>query len=111
MSDETKALMSLKKVKENNSNYGKVHSEETKELIRQKALGRKHSEHTLLKMSSVRGQSVNIYEKCDKEGFKLIGTFVSRRRAANFLDISANTIKLYINSGEIFKDRYKFSSN
>ena len=44
--------------------------------MRQKALGRKHSEDTKLLMSSKRGSSVNIYEKCDKEGFKLIGSFV-----------------------------------
>ncbi len=50
-----------------------------------------------------------IHEKCDSEGFKLIGSFVSIRRAAKFLDISSNTIRIYINSGEIFKDRYKFT--
>lgn len=50
-----------------------------------------------------------IYEKCDSDGFKLIGSFVSIRRAAKFLDISSNTVKRYINSGEIFKDKYKFT--
>lgn len=39
----------------------KVHTEETKELIRQVVLGRKHSDETLLKMISVRGNPVNIY--------------------------------------------------
>ena len=60
-------------------------------------------------MSSIRGYSVNILEKCDSEGFKLIGSFVSIRRAAKFLGISSNTVRLYINSGKIFKDRYKFT--
>lgn len=106
--EETKALMSLTRSKINN--LGKIHTEETKELMRQKALGRKHSEETLLKMSSVRGNSVDILEKCDLEGFKLIGSFVSIRKAANFLEISPNTVKLYINSGQIFKNRYKFVS-
>lgn len=118
--EETKALMSLTRSKINN--LGKIHTEESKELMRKKALalrslaselgcgaGRKHTEETLLKMSAVRGYSVNIYEKCDTEGFKLIGSFVSIRRAAKFLDISSNSIKLYINSGKIFKDRYKFT--
>ena len=72
--------MSLTRSKINN--LGKTHTEETKELMRQKALGRKHSEEALLKMSSIRGYSVNILEKCDSEGFKLIGSFVSIRRAA-----------------------------
>nr|YP_007507046.1 GIY endonuclease [Ceratocystis cacaofunesta]YP_009704185.1 GIY endonuclease [Ceratocystis fimbriata]YP_009710337.1 GIY endonuclease [Ceratocystis albifundus]AFO38102.1 GIY endonuclease [Ceratocystis cacaofunesta]QEN73748.1 GIY endonuclease [Ceratocystis fimbriata]QFX74839.1 GIY endonuclease [Ceratocystis albifundus] len=110
MSEETKTLMRLKKLKEKNNFYGKSHSEETKELIRQKALGRKYSEETLLKLSLSKGYPVNIYEKCDLDGFKLIGSFISRRKAANFLGISSNTVKLYINSGKIFKDRYKFSS-
>jgi len=108
-SEETKALMALKMSEANNPLFGKTHTEETKELIRQKALGRKHSEETLLKMSVSRGYPVFIHEKCDSEGFKLISSFVSIRRAANFLGISSNTVRLYINSGKIFKDRYKFT--
>jgi hypothetical protein len=78
--------------------------------MRQKALGRIHSEETKLKMSAVRGNPVNIYEKCSSEGFKLIASFVSARRAGKFLDISGSTVIRYMNSGEIFKERYKFSS-
>ena len=110
LSEETKKKMSLNQVGENNPLFGKTHSEETKELMRQRALGRKHSEETLLKRSSSIGHLVYIYEKCDSEGFKLIGSFVSMRRAAKFLGISGNTVRLYVNSGQIFKDRYKFSS-
>ena len=76
--------------------------------MRQKALGRKHSEDTKLLMSSKRGSSVNVYEKCDKEGFKLIGGFISARRAGKFLNVSGSTVIKYINSGAMFKDRYKF---
>jgi len=124
-SEETKALMSLKKSNVNNPLFGKTHSEETKELMRLKALGRKHSEETgascpccpgplrdpetVLKMSASKGYPVYVYEKCDSKGFQLIGSFVSIRKAANFLGISPNTVRLYINSGEIFKDRYKFT--
>ena len=108
-SEETKALMSLTRSKINN--LGKVHSEYTKELMKQKALGRKHSEETLLKMSITRGYPINIYEKCNSEGFELIGTFVSIKKAANFLEISNNTVRLYVNSGKIFKDRYKFTKS
>lgn len=42
--------------------------------MRQKALGRIHSEETKLLMSSKRGNPVYIYEKCTLEGFKLIGS-------------------------------------
>lgn len=69
--------MSSKRKGELNPLYGKSHSEESKELMRQKALGRKYSEKTKLLMSSKRGNPVNIYEKCTLEGFKLIGSFVS----------------------------------
>ena len=89
----------------------KFHTEETKKLMRQKALGRKHIEKTLLKMSANRGYLVYIHEKCDSDGFKLIGSFVSIRRATKFLNISSNTITRYINSGEIFKDKYKFTGD
>lgn len=108
--DETKALMSLQRSKENNYFFGKTHTEKTKTLLGQLALGRKHSEETLLKMSTSKGHLVYIYEKYDSSGFKLIGSFVSMRRAAKFLGISGNTVRLYVNSGKIFKDRYKFSS-
>jgi group I intron endonuclease len=108
-SEETRALMAIKKFGANNPLFGKTHTEESKELMRQKALGRKHSEETLLKMSASKGYLVNIHEKCDSKGFQLIGNFVSIRRVAKFLGISSNTVRLYINSGEIFKDRYKFT--
>jgi len=108
--EETKKLMSLKKQKESNPLFGQNHTKSSIELMRQKALNRKHSEETKLKMSTIRGNPVNIYEKVSSEGFKLIGCFVSARRAAKFLGISGNTITKYMNSGEIFKDRYKISS-
>ena len=44
--------MSLNNLNENNPLFGKKHSEEAKEKMRLKALGRKHSEDTKLLMSS-----------------------------------------------------------
>ena len=108
--EETKKLTSLKKAKENNPLFGEIHSKNSKELIRQKALGRIQSEDTKLKMSVTHGNPLNIYEKCSSEEFKLIGGFVSVRRAGKFLEISGSTVIKYMNSGQIFKDRYKFSS-
>jgi group I intron endonuclease len=90
--------------------FGKTHNENSIELMRQKALGRKYSEDTKLKMSAVSGKPVYIYEKFSSEGFNLIGSFVSARRAGKLLGISGSTVIKYMNSGEIFKDRYKFSS-
>ena len=83
--------------------------EDTKKLMRQKALGKKPSEGTKLKMSASLpiggGNLVKLYEKCylvaAGAGFKLIGILVSARRAAKFLDISlraaASTVIKYIN--------------
>lgn len=88
----------------------KKKSENYKELTKQKALARKHSEDTKLKMSAISGNPVYIYEKLSSKGFKLIGSFVSARRAGKLLGISGTTVIKYRNSGEIFKDRYKFSS-
>jgi hypothetical protein len=39
-----------------------------------------------------------------------MGNFVSAIKAGKFLYISISTVIRYINSDEIFKDRYKFSS-
>lgn len=109
-SEETRQKMSLKKAGELNPNSGKTPSELSKELMRLKALERKHSDETKLKMSTKHGNPVNIYEKFSAEGFKLIGSFVSPRRAAKFLGISGSTVVRYMQSGEIFKERYKFST-
>jgi group I intron endonuclease len=106
--EETKNLMSLKKV--NNYFFGNTPNEDSIELMKQKALGRKFSEDTKLKMSAVSGKPVYIYEKFSSERFNLIGSFVSARRAGKFLGISGSTVIKYMNSGEIFKYRYKFSS-
>lgn len=108
--EETKKLMSLKKQRGNNPLFGKFHKESSIELMRQKALNRKQSENIKLKMSAIKGNPVNIYEKFSSEGFKLIGCFFSARRAAKILNISGSTVIKYMNSGQIFKDRYKFSS-
>lgn len=110
LTEETKKLLSLKKQRGNNPLFDKFHKESSIELIRLKTLNRKQSENIKLKMSAIKGNPVNIYEKLSSEGFKLIGCFVSARRAAKFLNISGSTVIKYMNSGQIFKDRYKFSS-
>lgn len=63
-------------------------------------------------MSSKRGHSVDVYEKCSPlaggVGFTKIGNFVSTRRAGKFLGISGSMVGKYLESGETFKDKYKF---
>jgi group I intron endonuclease len=115
-SEETRKLMSLSRTGQLNPLYGKFHSEETKDLMRQKALGRKYSEESKLLMASTKGFSIYVYEKStiigEGEGeFKLIGSFVSARRAGTFLGISHSTVRKYLDSSEILKNRYKFASS
>jgi group I intron endonuclease len=108
--EETTKIMSLTKIKQKNVLSVKSHKKSSIELMKLKALDRKYSKDIKLKISVVRGKTVNIYEKVSSEGFKLIGSFISARRAAIFLNISGSTVIKYMNSGEIFKNRYKFSS-
>lgn len=61
-------------------------------------------------MSQKKGNPVNIYEKNSPREFSLIGSFVSVRKAAKFLDISAGTVTRYMQSGKLYKDKYKFST-
>jgi len=56
------------------------------------------------------GKPVNVYEKVDSSGFKLIGSFVSARAAGKFIGISGSTVIRYVQSGQIYNERYKFSS-
>ena len=69
-----------------------------------------NSKHTKETKVNISGNLVNIYENFSSLEFKLIGSFVSARRVGKFLDISRSTVKKYMNLGEIYKDRYKFSS-
>ena len=113
-SEDTIAKMSLNRGslrQEKNHMYGKTHNEKSIELMREKALNRVHTSETKDKMSKSHGNPVNIYEKCSSEEFKLIGSFVSARRAAKFLDMSGSTVIRYMNSGQVFNERYKFSSS
>ena len=80
LSEETKALMSLRYSGENNPLFGKTHSEKTKNLIRIKALGRKPSNQTLLKLSSLRGSPVYIYAKSEFNPFLRVGSNLSYYR-------------------------------
>lgn len=108
--EPTIKLMNLKKLKESKPLIGKPSNTKSKELMKQKASNSKQSENTKLKLSVINGNHINIYEKFSSKGFKLIGSFVSARRASKILGISGSTVIKYKNSGEIFKNRYKFSS-
>ena len=99
--------MSDSKSGKKNSFYGKTHSEETKSLMSLLKLGKTHSDSTDL-ISKKKGLPVYLYEKNSEGVLNLIGTFVSGRKTAEFLNISNNTVNLYL-KGKLFKDKYLFS--
>jgi hypothetical protein len=59
--------------------------------------------------SSIIQSPIYISEKCSKEGFKVIGSFISAKKIAHFLGTSTNEIIKFKNSGVIYKDRYKYT--
>jgi hypothetical protein len=74
------------------------------------SLSQKRLQHSNKKEISPLIQSpIYISEKCSKEGFKVIGCFFSAKKIAHFLGTSSNAIIKLKNSGEIYKDRYKFT--
>jgi hypothetical protein len=73
-------------------------------------LGRIHSEETKLLISSKLGNPINLYELQPNKEFSFIVRFVSSRKAAAFLGISKSTIIRYMQSGQLFKEKYKFTT-
>ena len=74
-------------------------------------LSQAHSQGSNQKKNSSRIQSpIYVSEKCSKEGFKVIGCFQSAKKIAKILGTSTNEIIKLKNSGEIYKDRYKFTT-
>jgi hypothetical protein len=89
--------------------YDKTHTEKTNEYTKQDILGKICSKETKVLVDKKHGNLIYIYEK-DFGEFILIGSFISVRKAAKFLDISPGTVTRYVQSGKIFKDRYRFST-
>jgi len=94
---------------------GNTHSKETKELMRQKATGRVYSKESKLLMASKKGFSIDVYEIVTpgdiNSELRFLGNFVSARRVGMFLGISHSTVIRYLNSKEIFNNKYKFVIN
>jgi hypothetical protein len=105
--------MSQSKVGTKNSMYGKFHSDKTKELMRQNKLGKIHSEETKMLMSLKKGSLVYVYELNSIQEFDLVSTFISIRKAAEFLNTSHSMISRCIKlekfesvSRDLFKNVY-----
>lgn len=77
--------------------------------MRNAALGRIHSAKTKMEISSKLGNSINLFEKQFNNELVLISSFSSYRKAAVFLGISKSTVRKYVESGLLFKNKYKFT--
>lgn len=86
----------------NNPIYGKARSEYTKALISKGNLGKIRTEESKALMATKKGNPVFIYEENSTKELSLIGSFVSNRKAAKFLNISHGTVSSYLESGKLF---------
>jgi transcriptional antiterminator len=94
-----------------------THSNESKQLIRDKKIGTKLSEATKKKIIVAKGHAVYLYKINTNISttplsldFILIEKFNSIRELGRFLKVSQSTISRYLKSGKIFKNCYKISS-
>lgn len=95
------------------SNYVSIiPTEEVDKDISNKALEKRDKE--VAKENSCKGyerSAVYIYKRCTKKELKLIGSFLSPKRAASLLGVSKKIIIKYKNSGLVSEFGYKFTSN
>jgi group I intron endonuclease len=99
---ETKTLMSEVKAGENNPMYGKAHNEESLALIKASRIGRTHSEETRNKIGKSLGTQVMVKD-IETE---TISVYDSKRKAAQELKTSLDTVRKYIISKKVYKDKY-----
>lgn len=96
--EEVKKLMSLTRRKENNSFYGKTHSEDTLNKIRAFQSSRTFDPKP--------GILVNLYSS-DNE---LLLVFKSIRETARYFNVYPRTININLNSNKLFKGKYYLRS-
>ena len=97
-SAEALAKMSLAKL-------GRIRTEEHKNKLSVAAIGKTRSEETKLKISKAKGQAVVVNDTETGE----TTNYSSVREVSRKFSVSNNTIARYIESGLLFKDRYKIS--
>lgn len=87
---------------ENHPFHGKIHSEETLKKMSDALKGRTLSEETRKKMVESKGTSVKVTDT--ETGITTIHP--SKRQVARELNTSLDTVRRYIVSSKLFKDRY-----
>jgi hypothetical protein len=60
-------------------------------------------------MALSKGSLIYVYELNSSQEFDFIATFISIRKAAQFLNTSHSTISRCIDLGKLYKNKYKFS--
>jgi len=112
LSEETRLKISQAVKGEKNGMFGKTHSKHSKELMSLAQLGQNNHqwgkqlpESTKLALSIAKGTTIYVYSS-DKS--KLIYTFNSARKAAEFFNINHNIILKYAKKGIIYKGLWFF---
>jgi group I intron endonuclease len=87
-----------------NPMFGKTHTEESKAKIGAYSLGRKHSMDvkTKIRVNSPLSMCVKVTDKQTNETTE----YTSMRQTAESLNTSLGTIRNYIRSGKLFRDKY-----
>jgi group I intron endonuclease len=114
--EETKNLMSLAHSGMNNSMFGKLHTEQSKSLMSLAKIGKVHDNKTKEAISSANGTAVYLYAACLEDSmnkFCLVKEFLSIRELGKYLNVSHSTVSRYLKSGNLISRRdgkYKISN-
>jgi len=107
---ETKTLMSKLQSGDNNGFFGITHTAETKSAIGAALSGRTFSAETKAAISEAISGNTNapsmvifVYEH---DTLKLVGEYLSQRKAAKSLKVSQGTVRNYLASGKVLNNKY-----
>jgi group I intron endonuclease len=107
---ETKALMSERKLGENNGFFGKSHTAESKAAMAAAKLGTTRTAETKAAMSINSPSRIYIFVY-EHDTRKLVGEFHSQRLAAKFLGVSHFTVQNYLANGRVLNNKYIIRSS
>jgi group I intron endonuclease len=116
-SEETKILMSISHSGSNNSMFGKKHTDQSKELMRNARLGRVLDIETKNAISASNGSPICLYalcSDCSTEKYCLVKQFFSFREAGKYLNKSHSYVSRYLKSGKLISridGKYKFTNS
>jgi len=91
---------------EHNSMYGKTHTKEVRESIKNKLKSYIHSKETRMNMSKAKDLTIYVFFSSNN---KFLFEFVSSRAAGKYFYCTDTHVIKYARSGFIFKEKYILS--